>query len=34
MQNSYLHLDFLSKLFLKNASNYFECKKLQMNLIE
>ena len=31
MQNSYLHLKFLSKLLLKNASKYFECKKLQMD---
>ena len=29
MQNSNLHLKFLSKLFLKNASKYFECKKFK-----
>ena len=34
MQNSYLHLKFLSKLFLKNALKYFEYKKLQMDQIE
>ena len=26
MQNSYLHLKFLSKLFLKNALKYFNIK--------
>ena len=28
MQNSYLDLKFLSKLFLKDVSNYFKCKKV------
>ena len=35
MQDSYLDLKFLSKLFLKNVSNYFKRKKItnEFNLI-